>query len=234
MFFIFDTETSGLMHFTESRGYYHPRQLDKYDTSRVVQISWIILDAHLQEIERNTYIIKPDGWVMTQENIDIHKISNEKAHAEGIPFSELADIIRSKTAFIKVLVAHNVAFDDHVLQSEFYRYAHDDLAVIFSRARKFCTMKEAKKLYLLPKNPKLAELYEMLYHERMENAHDAEYDTMYCMKCFISMKNAPLPDPQAVLEHKNYLRQKYSKRKSDEEQFANKRPLFFLTEERSN
>jgi DNA polymerase III epsilon subunit-like protein len=211
MYFVYDLETSGLPLFCNDDSakknrdrYYDPRDLDKYDTARVVQISWIILDNKLEQVEKASYLIKPDGFIIPDVVIKIHRISNERAHAQGIPIQELFHIIRSKLNNIKTLVAHNVMFDYNVFRSECYRYGETDIVSVFEKASRWCTMTQGKELLQLPRNPKLSLLYQELYGEEMVNAHDAEYDTFYCCQCFKMLKQIPGRDPE--LKYRRYKR----------------------------
>lgn len=195
MFLVYDTETSGLPQFTRFRGYYDPHNLAKYDTCRIVSISWILLDAQTLEIvDKQTHIIKPDGYVISQGSINIHGITNERAHATGVAMSKILTIISEFAPRVTTIVAHNVMFDVNALKSEAHRYGYHGIAHDLDRAEKFCTMAKAKQLLTLPKNPKLSELYQLLYDEEMTNAHDAEFDTYYCYKCFMQLIHIPKRD----------------------------------------
>lgn len=236
MYFIYDLETSGLPEYTEQRGYYPPQNFEKYNTCRVVQISWIILNKELEIIDKQNHIIKPDGWIMDAENIAIHGVSNERAHSDGILFWELSEILRSNAQYIKTIVAHNVYFDYNVLQAEFHRYGEQDMAVIFNVTRKYCTMARGKELFMLPKNPKLKELYTMLYDEEITHEHDAEFDTLHCYKCFLIMKNMPDRSPEQIMQHKKdtrYYHKRPATTQDNEASPSKKRGLFFLKDEGS-
>ena len=208
MYFCFDTETTGLPVYTCKRGYHNPKELDKYDTSRVVSISWIISSNELNIIEKASYFIKPDGYIIPEQSIKIHGITNEKANEDGVPIKLVLDKLVSCLHLMKVVVAHNVHFDVNVLKSECYRYGYGDIAEILGKSIKYCTMDYGKNLLALSKNPKLSELYEMLYDEPMLNAHDAEYDTYYCYKCFEILRQTPLRDPNEIMEKKKLAKQK--------------------------
>jgi DNA polymerase III epsilon subunit-like protein len=195
MYFIYDCETSGLPQFTRFRGYYDPRELDKYDSARLVSISWILLDDKLEIVDKQTHLIKPDNFIIPQESIDIHHITNERANAEGKNIHDVLNIIMDIIKPVKTVVAHNVYFDVNVLKSECYRYSYPAIINTLDKSYKYCTMAKAKELLALPRNPKLSLLYTILYDKEMENAHDAEYDTYYCYKCFQQLCYLPKRDP---------------------------------------
>jgi DNA polymerase III epsilon subunit-like protein len=191
MYLVYDCETSGLPVFTRYRGYYNPKDFSKYDTARIVSISWIILDANLEIVDKQTHIVKPDNFIIPQASIDIHHITNEKANTEGVNIHDVLSNLSNVTQKIHTIVAHNVYFDFNVLKSECFRYGYPSIIAKLDTSRKYCTMAMSKKLLALPKNPKLSELYQTLYDEEMKNAHDAEYDTYYCYKCFMQLIHMP-------------------------------------------
>lgn len=191
MYLIYDTETSGLPTFTSYRGYHDPRDVSKYDTSRLVSISWILANENLDIVEKAYYIVRPTDFVIPQNVINIHHITNEIAHEQGKDIQEVLQSFKDVASKATTLVAHNVYFDVNVLKSECYRNQRGDVADAISRMRTYCTMAEAKRLLELPRNPKLADLYKMLYGEDMTNAHNAEYDTWCCYKCFAQLAWIP-------------------------------------------
>ncbi len=191
MYFIFDTETSGLPKFTEKRGYYDTRDLEKYDTSRIVSISWLILNQDLKQIEKKTFMIKPKDFVISQESINIHGITNEHAQEKGIDIRFVLSDIADKLKSVSTIVGHNVNFDVHILKSECYRYGYDSVANLIDKKRNYCTMEKGKELLMLKRYPKLSVLYETLFDDEMVNAHDAEYDTYYCCECFKALCYIP-------------------------------------------
>jgi DNA polymerase III epsilon subunit-like protein len=228
MYFCFDTETTGLPSYDERRQYYSPKIKEKYDSSRIVSISWIILDNQLQTIEKSNYLIKPDGFDIPLASTRIHGITTERANIEGKDIKDVLKCIESRIEMIDTLVAHNIMFDLNILRSECFRYGFQELADVLYRAGRFCTMERGRNLLALSKNPKLSALYEELYGEEMKNAHDAEFDTFYCTECFKMLKYIP---------QKENTRQQYStkKRKADFNDTKQKRNHFlFYTNQVSN
>jgi len=225
MYFCFDTETTGLPIYNNRKGYHDPRNYENYNTSRIVSISWIILDSTLDIIDKQTHLIKPDGFIIPEQSIKIHGITNERANQDGCNMKTVLDIIVSKLHLINVLVAHNVYFDVNILRAECFRYDYGDIAEIVRKGKKYCTMERGKALLALSKNPKLSELYKVLYDEEMQNAHDAEYDTYYCCQCFVMLKNMPDRDPEEIINKKRQSRQK---RRMEHNYSVDKKPVFLL------
>ena len=81
--FVFDTETSGLPY--KARGeQYDYTNLEHFDTSRLISISWLILDNKNEIVNKSTYFIKPDGFEVSPQSIKIHGLSKEFLVENGI------------------------------------------------------------------------------------------------------------------------------------------------------
>jgi len=175
VFCVFDTETNGLLS--------HPNL-------RIVSIAWIIGEyTHANDDillkTKKYHIVKPDDYVIDQESINIHGITQEEAEKNGIDarmvmLEFLQDIEMYKVSF---LVAHNISFDRAVVSHELTRLnvPHMDFLTLHT----ICTMKLSKKILNLRKYPKLTELITYLSpNYDISNAHDALWDTETCLKSF--------------------------------------------------
>jgi len=197
MYFIFDTETSGLpARGGPIRGYFHPKLLTKYDSARLVSIAWIVLDAELQEIERGSALIRPNGFVVSEDSTRIHGITHQHAVDNGKDIIEILDALVDLLAKCKCIVAHNVWFDVNIFKSECYRINHIECLALFDRCTKYCTMLKGRELLNLSKIPTLALLYNELFGKSLCNAHDARYDTLHCCACFLALKHIPQRGPK--------------------------------------
>lgn len=185
MEFFFDTETTGLPQRSGAK-YASPKNLAAYDSSRIVSISWIVTQQ--QKVVNQAYFkIKPDGFVIPEEATKIHGITNEDAHTNGCSINVVFDHLREILPLCNTVVAHNAAFDVHILESEMHRYGEQALVKVMKAVHVVCTMKKGKQVLNMKTYPKLGVLYKALYGEEMQNAHDAQYDTLYCYKCYIKM-----------------------------------------------
>ena len=77
MYLFIDTETNGLPNMTNIRYGDYPlyTNINKYDTARVIQLSFMLCDENLNEIEMHDYIIKRENFEIT--NYEFHNITNE-------------------------------------------------------------------------------------------------------------------------------------------------------------
>jgi DNA polymerase III epsilon subunit-like protein len=150
--------------------------------------------------QKGTKLVYPSDFIISPGSVAIHGISQEYAQQNGQPVRNVLESFYEALAACSTLVAHNISFDIGVVLSECYRSNMRDIAKKLEKCAKYCTMAKGRELLQLKKNPKLAELHEAIYNEGITNAHDAEFDTHYCARCFQALKKlakkraAPEPD----------------------------------------
>lgn len=188
MEFIFDVETTGLPRITDSTipSSERYKDLHGFNYARLLSISWIVLHNGTP-IEQAYYIIKPIDFYIGEESVKIHGITKEIAMRDGVDRSVVFQKLKSVLEKCDILVAHNIKFDVSIVSSELFRYNMSDILDMFLRKKRICTMVKGKAFMVSKKNPKLGELYRYLYNEDITNAHDAQYDTLYCYKCYVKM-----------------------------------------------
>jgi DNA polymerase III epsilon subunit-like protein len=194
-YFVFDLETTGL-----PKGYrVNYRDLEKYDTCRIVSICWIVLDADLVEVDKQYYVIKPSGFVVPPEATAIHGITHEEAETEGVPIAEMLVPLFERLCECTTLVAHNINFDFGTLLSESYRAKERPLVNALFGKERLCTMQMGKKHLALKKMPKLGELYKLLLDKDLEGAHNAQVDTECCAECLCALLPTKIDPPTLEL-----------------------------------
>lgn len=183
--FIYDVETTGLPIRINRRLNYN--NLESFNNCRLISISWIITDNINNIIEKGTYYVKPDNFEVSQESINIHGLTNDFLEQNGESIHNIIDLIKNifteKYEIIKI-VSHNIDFDINVLKSELVRYNYSDLLIKINDIETYCTMLKSQSVMRVNKWPKLSEAYRYFYDEDITNAHQAEYDTLYCYKIF--------------------------------------------------
>lgn len=194
-----DTETSGLPKTKGWDNYYDYTDVDKYATSRLVQICWIICEG--KEIStKKVYLIRPDGFTIPEATTKIHGISDEHANVHGhLLEAVLKELENDITQYSpKRFVAHNVRFDYHILMSEVHRANQPGVVDLIGNMKLKCTMDAGRGVCKIPskfnrnkfKSPSLKELYEFLHPgETMELKHQADWDTEHCMKCYFALRD---------------------------------------------
>lgn len=180
---IFDVETNG---FPSSR---NPRIIDCFNTSRIVSISWVILNNNNEEVERHNYYIKNNEIRIPYTAYKIHKISKQYLQKHGVCFKTIVvpQLINSINLHnVDRIVSHNLHFDKTVLLSELYRINNYHAVVRVKRLDDFCTMRQGKKLLNLHKFPKLVDIYIRLHptHSIPTNLHNSMADTIYCAEVY--------------------------------------------------
>ena len=183
MYLFFDTETTGL-----PRNWQAPVS-DLSNWPRMVELAWRLCEEDGTCVESRSVVVRPDGFTIPAEASAVHGITTERALAEGVELEPLlVDFARAVDAS-RVLVAHNVRFDEKIVGAELLRTGVP--SQFESRAR-YCTMTTSTELCAIPsrygfKWPKLPELHQRLFGTIPEGAHAAGADVEACARCFFEM-----------------------------------------------
>jgi DNA polymerase III epsilon subunit-like protein len=184
----FDTETSGLPKMIKNQ-FPSFQNVEYYDSSRLVSLSWIICDENEETIKQRDLIVKPDNFEIPDYVVKIHNISNEKAHNEGKKINFVLDEFYKDLKEVDKIVAHNMDFDYNIIMSECFRYNIFSLMLHMEKICKECTLKIASVKF--KRRLKLKVLYELLTNDVSDgNYHNSLFDTEICMKCYFSLKKS--------------------------------------------
>ncbi|MFH0756579.1 MAG: DNA polymerase III subunit alpha [Bacteroidota bacterium] len=196
MFIIFDTETTGL----PKRDNAPINEVDNWP--RVVQIAWQVHDENGALTGHNNLLIRPDGFEIPYSAEKVHGISTEKAKSQGLPLGEALSIFNDSLDHARVLVGHNINFDINALGAEFVR---SGLETSFLDKKQVCTMRSSTEYLKLTggrggkfKPPKLMELYEYLFEEQFQHAHDAAADVEATAMCFLELLRLKVITPGSL------------------------------------
>lgn len=185
MFLFFDVETTGL-----AKNFNAPMS-DLGNWPRVVQLACLQLDDMGNELFKYDSIVKPKGFTIPADAARIHGITTKRAKKEGIDINEVLNKFLPALNNSKILIAHNVAFDQNVLGAEFLRAG---IPNNIQNMDKICTMKESTNFCKLPgkngqyKWPRLSELHTKLFKTAFEDSHNALVDVTMCAKCFFELR----------------------------------------------
>ena len=186
----FDTETTGL-----PKDKYQPATFSKDNWPDLVSISWQLYSG--DELKRKeAFLIKPDGWTISEEVSKIHGITHEMAEKNGLPLMTVLKLFKLDLAYSDLIVAHNIDFDKNVLLNA-YKWRLNMEPSFWPHEKEFCTAQNSKADLKLPsrqkvvnpkdpyKLPRLDELYEATFGEPApSNAHSAERDVEVMQKIF--------------------------------------------------
>ncbi len=185
MYLIFDTETTGRIENWKA-------PVSEYDSfPRAVQLAWQLHDYKGALIEVKNYIIKPAGYTIPFNAEKIHGISTQRADKMGVPIEFVMDEFKKALEETDFAIGHNIEFDTKVMGAEYARANRDDGLMA---KRTLDTMKSSTNYCQLPggrgksfKFPTLSELNEKLFHEKIDNAHNASADVEATSRCFLEL-----------------------------------------------
>lgn len=192
--FVYDTETTGLPLWKEPSE--DPRQ------PHLVQIAGIVWDLNAGcAVAEMSRIIKPDGWVSEPEALAAHKITYERAMAEGIPEKEAVEEFIALWNGTSFRVGHNESFDARILRIQLKRYFGEDSSETWSKAPAKCTARLSTPIVKLPptermkatnfrdsfKTPNMQEAYRFFFGRDFEGAHGAPADAKACLEVYLAI-----------------------------------------------
>lgn len=178
----FDTETTGVPDWKKPS--------DDPFQPHLVQLAALLVDPFTRKtLSSIDLIIRPDGWTIPEETVEIHGITTEHALAVGVP-EELALRLFLEMWNGHLRVAHNTTFDNRMIRIAIKRYIGDDMAEQWRDSDYYCTMINARKL-IGGKQPSLAEAFSHFCKVPLEDiyqAHSAMGDTMACKDIYWAMQ----------------------------------------------
>ena len=179
----FDTETNAIPDWKMPS--------DSPHQPHIVTVAAQLIDDQTREVlDSLDLIVRPDGWEITQETIDIHGITMEQAMDEGIPEIEALDAVMAMWGRAGLRIAHNTTFDNRIIRCAQKRHfpsdaEHDELMRSWKedKDRYYCTMINFRKA-VGGKQPTLAEAYRHCTGLELEGAHNAMADTLACLEVY--------------------------------------------------
>lgn len=158
---------------------------------RMVRLSWLVVDGTGTIVRDGDLIVRPCGFTIPEEVVDIHGIDTATALREGVDLSEALDALAADAKGCVRLVGHNVWFDRNVIGAECYRLKRADMLAGMPMV---CTMKLSTAFCAIPhpvyvyKWPRLSELYYILFGHEFENAHNGAADVRAVHDCYVQLK----------------------------------------------
>ncbi len=186
MYLIFDTETTGL-----------PKRwnapiTDTDNWPRCIQIAWQLHDGMGKLVERQDYLVRPDGFNIPYDAEQIHGISTELAQQEGVSLAEVLEKFNAAMTKTKFIVGQNVGFDLNIMGAEFHRLSVENPLQVLP-VLDTCTEATAQ-LCQIPggrggkfKLPTLTELHLYLFGQPFGEAHNATADVEATTRCFLEL-----------------------------------------------
>lgn len=178
---ILDIETTGLPQIKGFGDYYNPKDISRYNTSRIVSIAFLDNGGY-----EKYSLIKPNDF--TIRNSHFHGITQKKAIEKGISLQDFfsRDLLQ-KIKDSEFILGHNIHFDINVLLSELYRQGLYSIYSFIENKKLKCSMKLAQDYFKLKKSPKLTDLYYTLFQKEFQGSHHALSDAKACLACYQKM-----------------------------------------------
>lgn len=188
----FDIETTGL-----------PEKGHEYSTHFLSFPNIVTLAYKVNAEETKYFIINQEGKKLSEENMNIHHISNEDCEASPhFLFPTLAAMLLEGQGADKV-IGHNIYFDTSIIKANILKlYYHKriehaffmEFSDLIHKDKRIDTMRKTIKFCNLPgtrgpncpKYPKLSELYSKLFNKTF-NAHNAKEDVDACYECYVEL-----------------------------------------------
>ena len=176
----FDTETTGLP---------KNKKISALDGSNnwpnLVSICWMVFE-NTQHVRTENHIIKPQGWNIPKDSVEIHGITEARASREGMTLNEVLSLFKYDIEKADYIIAHNIYFDKNVVFHAYKWHLGIDPTKFWNIESELCTAELSKDelklvgMYTKPgefKYPTLNELYIATFNTPApENAHNALRD----------------------------------------------------------
>ena len=177
----FDTETTGFPDWKAPSEAEHQPHL--------VQLAAILTNSDRAYSEHMDVIVRPDGWTIPADTVDIHSITMERAMDEGIPEDVALDMFISMYRKADLRIAHNSTFDNRIIRIALKRHRPDLIPdeEWKDKKRYYCTLMNARKIMKGKDCHTLPEAYRHFMGCEMERQHDAMYDARACMEIYFKM-----------------------------------------------
>ena len=180
---ILDTETTGI-----------PDRAAKWDSDfmeypHVVQIAWI------WQGKEHSHIIRPDGWEIPDDVVQVHGITTEFAMENGEPFAAVVDLLMDDCREAGLICGHNIHFDTGIIKANILRelgmgyFNANDVETALFKGKRIDTMRssmkwvDARNSWGKLKFPNLGELYARCFPGETFPAHDALEDCRAVARC---------------------------------------------------
>jgi DNA polymerase III epsilon subunit-like protein len=182
-----DTETTGIPQQKAFNRNFEPHFISYYECARMIELGYLITDDVGNKIKEESFIIKPNGFVI--KNSHIHGITTETAISNGVDIRNALEILYTDLQKVEKLICHNMNFDKHILLSECYREYKAETKLIkkIKKITKHCTMEMGQIKYNLEKPPKLVGLYKRIFGEEPVQEHRALSDVYLCYDCYFNI-----------------------------------------------
>jgi DNA polymerase-3 subunit epsilon len=208
MILVFDVETTGLLP-KKNKESSLPIPIESYPY--ILQLSCVLFDIFEQRIVKiyDSYIDIPDNIQISKEVTELTGIDKNICKTKGKNIIDVMSDFYDIYMLAEVIVAHNIDFDEQMIQIEVQRNRKDVLDkipfcfTIFSKIyeklkgiERYCTMKNGTEICSIvvegkkqKKWPRLSELHKTLFDEVPDGLHNSMIDVLSCLRCYLKMRH---------------------------------------------
>jgi len=184
---ILDTETTGLPMNISYGNFPDPKKTEDYESSRILQIGYIILKKD-KIISEKEMLIRPEKEYKIPKGVPEGVIIPYEKAKLGICIDEAFSVFLDDLKKVETIVAHNITFDINIILSECYRrkseYLWDNIIEQIKSKKQYCTMLHGKAFLKSKKSPRLTELFKVFSKEEWTQKHTALNDANACLVCY--------------------------------------------------
>lgn len=150
----------------------------------IIQLAYIIYDDNNREVKKINKYVK-DRFVDKRAG-EITGITTDLLRKNGTSFNLIIREFLKDIHSVHSICGHNVCTDVSKLKSNMNKFKIQPSYDVFD----FVIIDDTLNMYrsIGGKNIKLADLYQILFNEPMENAHDALVDVCHTAKCYVELK----------------------------------------------
>jgi DNA polymerase III epsilon subunit-like protein len=165
---------------------------DTFNWPRMIHLAWILMDDQKHMLEEAQFIVKPNGFEISEEDSLRHKVTQEDAIEQGVPVKDALLPFKEVVAQADMIFTHNQQFNENVVSAEFLRAGIENP---LPYAEINCLMRESTYFCKLPgkgggyKWPSLQELYGALFGKKYKYANNAYIDVKVTAACFFALRD---------------------------------------------
>lgn len=207
-YLIVDCESSGLFSWDQPA--------DAPGQPRVAQVGLIFVNHDLKIEAEHEFLIKPEGWEMSDEAAKVTGLTTEHLKEHGGPIADALALYNAGIDARRVVVGHNIDYDAKCLRAENRRAGLDDR---YMQTRTLCTMRSSTDICQIPPNgnrggykwPRLSEaclffgIDQPAAHSALADAHSA-YQIMLKL-----VERGALPEPKSPYDRPTKKQPKVAK-----------------------
>lgn len=160
---------------------------DIFNWPRLIHLSWIVLDKELKPIKDFDCIVKPNGFTINEDTLELCKLDQEDIDNKSEDIKDILSNFSKDVDEAQFVFTHNQTFNANIVGAEFIRSSmkntlvYSDLFCLMREATWFCKLKGKGKGY---KWPSLNELYMICFQQKYAPANNARADTIAATRCF--------------------------------------------------